>query len=688
MNERIRTMLDYIIDKKHHQYRQNIELEMAEEFHRENFSPVQRVAERFWRVMNTEKPVILENERIVFLRTVKSLPDIFTENEWEEIKKDHYIHESGNVCNISPNYAETIGIGLKKRRNEATERLTTCIKDGDTKGQQLLEAVIKSIDAVISLSDRYRKEAERMGNMEVAGMLAHIPGYGARTFHEALQFFRILHYALWCEGEYHNTVGRFDQYIFPYLQHDLNSGKLDLNTALELLEEFFISFNRDSDIYPGVQQGDNGQSMMLGGVNSAGNDAFNLLSEMCLHASKELKLIDPKINLRVSKETKLKIFELGTELTKEGLGFPQYSNDDVVIPGLVDKSYGLEEARNYAVAACWEFIIPGCGMDIPNIGALSFPKVIDRTLHEKLEECKDFNEYMRNVKTGIQEECDEIAASIKNLWMIPAPFMSVLMDDCIINAKDISTGAKYNNYGIHGTGLATAADSLAAIKKYVFDEKAVTPVKLTEAVDSDFIGHEDLLCRLRYDSPKMGNADDYADSLGIELLDYFADALENKKNERNGCFRAGTGSAMYYLWHAAEIGASPDGRRKGEAFGANFSPSLFPKLKGPISTMKSFSKPNLKRVINGGPLTLEFHSSMFLDEESLKKVAMLVKSYIEMGGHQLQLNTVDRMTLIEAQKNPYNYRNLIVRVWGWSAYFIDLDKEYQDHVISRNEFIL
>ncbi|NSW92492.1 MAG: pyruvate formate-lyase [Firmicutes bacterium] len=687
MTCRIRAILEYILSKKHHRFRQENMADLAEEFSQKGLTPIQRMSERLVRVLAQEKPVILEDERIVFLRTVPRLPEIFTKCEWETIKNNNFIHELGYVSNICPDYVSTIRSGLEERRLEALDSLRRCKLNGDIEGQDFLEAVIKTIDAVESLTDRYREEAERMGNHEIADMLGHIPRYGARNFHEALQFFRILHFTLWCEGEYHNTIGRFDQYMYPYLKADIDAGRLDYDSAFELLLEFFISFNKDSDLYPGVQQGDNGQSMVLGGVDQDGNDAFNLLSEMCIKASKELKLIDPKINLRVHKDTKLEVYELATELTKEGLGFPQYSNDDVVIPGLLKKGYSLKDARNYVVAACWEFIIPRYGMDIPNIGALSFPAVVDRCLHEKFEGCGNFEEFMNCIKAGIHEECNQITENIRNLWIMPAPFMSILMDECIKNGKDISKGAKYNNFGLHGTGLANAADSLAAIKKYVFDEQSIDPEILVEAVDSDFEGYDELAAKLRFEAPKMGNDDDYVDGIAVELLETFADALENRKNERGGCYRAGTGSAMYYLWHAREIGASPDGRRKGEAFGANYSPSLFAKTKGPLSVIRSFTKPNLERVINGGPLTMEFHSPLFRDRESIRKVAMLVKSFIDFGGHQLQLNAVNREALLDAQKHPENYRNLIVRVWGWSAYFVELDKEYQDHVIKRQEYI-
>lgn len=195
-----------------------------------------------------------------------------------------------------------------------------------------------------------------------------------------------------------------------------------------------------------------------------------------------------------------------------------------------------------------------------------------------------------------------------------------------------------------------------------------------------------MLATLRYETPKMGQNNDEVDSISKTILDWFADSLRGKKNCRGGIWRAGTGSAMYYLWHANELGASPDGRLKGEAFGTNFSCSLFAKIPGPISVISSFSKQNFSNAINGGPLTLEFHGAMFNDEDSIEKVAKLVKSYIDMGGHQLQLNAVNAAAMKDAQLHPENHTQLVVRIWGWSAYFVELDKEYQDHVLARQEY--
>ncbi len=655
---------EYIVSKQHHAFRKDHpELDgLAERFCALGLSPIERMTKRFELLTEQEEPVLLPGEKIALMRTVKKIPECFTDAEWAEIRQKHFIHEKGYLSNLSPNYGDAIQNGLLNMREKA-----------DVYGKRM-------IDAIFSLCDRYRKEALRQGKTELAAVLTRVPRYGARTLYEALQFFRILHFSLWLEGNYHNTVGRFDQYIYPYLKADIESGSLNEQQALDLIKDFFLSFNKDSDLYPGVQQGDNGQSLVLGGIDQNGEDGFNLLSKLCLQASNDLMLIDPKINLRVSKKTPLSVYELGSQLTKAGLGFPQYSNDDVVIRGLEKLGYAPKDARDYVVAACWEFIIPKVGADVANIAALSFAKIIDTCLHRDLQHCSDFESFLCAVRAEIKAECDRICDGIRDLWFVPSPFMNLLIDGGVYD------GAKYNNFGIHGTGIATAADSLAAIEQYVFNEKRIAPKELIEAVDSDFSVHSELLPLLRYEAPKMGCNDDRSDGKAVALLDAFSESLKGKHNCRGGIFRAGTGSAMYYLWHANEIGASPDGRRKGEPFCANFSPSLFANINGPFSVIQSFTKPHLEHTVNGGPLTLEFSSSMFAGEDAIRKVAMLVKSYIDLGGHQLQLNAVNTALLQDAKDHPERHRQLVVRIWGWSAYFVELDQEYQDHVMRRQQY--
>lgn len=681
MVERIRELSEYIRNKKHHVFRENVEYPAAEEFARKNVPDDVRVTKRLEEVLRAQKPVLLPGQKILFVRTVKNLPQIYTKEEWQNIREQHFIHEQGRVCNLSPDYAGTIERGLLEEKR----RCLAQTEGADEQEKRWLLCAAKSVDAVLELTRRYVKKAREEGKEEEAEILERVPAYGARTFREALQFFRILHFTLWCEGEYHNTAGRLDQYLYPYLKKDLEEGRLTEETAFELVEEFFLTFNLDSDLYPGIQQGDNGQSLMLGGTDKEGKEVFNLLSQMCLKAAGELLMIDPKINLRVSSQTPLSVYEQGTELTRKGLGFPQYSNDDVVIPGLLKRGYALEDARDYTVAACWEFIIPGYGMDIPNIDAVNFPALVNEAVCSCLAECRNYEEFYDEFTDILRQTCRRMNDRIRNLYLVPAPFLSILMKGCIKRRQDISKGNKYNNFGFHGVGISTAVDSLAVIKKAVFEEGWLTPEEAVEIVRGTY-DNDEILHRIRYEEPKFGDHDQLTDEIAKAVFRDFAEAVRNLKNERGGCVRAGTGSAMFYLWHAKETGNTLSGHRKQEAFSANYAPELFVKSKGPLSVIASLTEPDLTEVMNGGPVTMEFHSTVFSEEDGTDKVAGLVREFVRHGGHQLQLNSVNRETLLCAQKEPEKYRNLIVRVWGWSAYFVELDREFQDHVIARQEF--
>ena len=674
MTERIAGLMHFQWERMHHAARIALPEDFQPAYRQRGMADVTRTALRLKQGLEMETPYIFENELIAFTRTVPNLPRIYDDIEWASISETHFIHELGNVSNLSPDYGSVIRVGLLALREKLGEG-------------ELHAAMRVSIDAVLALTKRYEAAARRKGYDDLANVLARVPALPPRTFREALQSLRILHYAMWCEGDYHNTLGRFDQYMYPYLKDDLEAGRETEASAFELLEAFFLACNRDSDLYPGMQQGDNGQSIVLGGMLPDGSDGFNLLSKWCLKASAELRLIDPKINLRVNRNTPLEIFELGTQLTKLGLGFPQYENDDVAIPGLEALGYAPEDARNYVMAACWEFIIPGRGMDIVNIGALPFANIVDKVIRERLRDCRSLEELKALVREEIYADVCRTVEERKNLYVIPSPYLSLFFEGCLEHERDISLGCRYNNWGLHGTGVAPAADMLAAVDQEVFHGDT-TPDALLSAMADNFVGHDALHDQLKYHCPKAGNDDDRADDLVGWLLNTFADAVEGLHNERGGIIRAGTGSAMFYIFHANELGATADGREAGVPLPANYAPSLNIRLNGPVSLIKSFSKPDLKRTINGGPLTIEFSESVFTQEESITKVAQLVKLFVQRGGHQLQLNTVNRERMLDAQKHPENYRNLIVRVWGWSGYFVELDKCYQDHIIRRAELLV
>lgn len=687
MTPRIETLRSFIRAEKHHEFRHTPEElgldRMNEKFREEGVSPVTRSARMLKTLLEAEAPIIIEGESIVATRTITRIPSIFTDEEWEDIRSKHTLHERGTVSNLSADYEGIIADGLGKRKESIEARLTDETLTAEQK--EFLAAAKESIEAVQSFILKYQACAKNAGLDNVAEVLGAIHSNGATTLHEALQLLRIVHFALWESDCYHNTLGRFDQYMYPYYKSDIEKGTLTEEQAYELIMEFFLACNKDSDLYVGMQQGDNGQSLVLGGRDAQGNCLFNEVSRMCLKASYELNLIDPKINLRCDSNTPLEVYKLGAELTKRGLGFPQYDNDDVVIPGLMKLGYSEEDAHNYVVAACWEFIIPKNGMEIPNIDALSFAEIVSNAVNS-LGNYDSYESFYAYIVEKINEECERITSAHDNLYFAPAPFLSTIMGGTIEKAKDISEGGNSNNYGVHGTGLSTAADSLAAIKKFYFEEKSVSLEELTDALKNNFAGHEQLQERLRNEAPKMGVDNDEADSIGCALLNSFAEGLRGKRNERGGIWRAGTGTAMYYIFHAKDLPATPDGRNAGEVLPANFTPSMFLKQKGPVSVMRSFSKPNLQDAINGGPLTIELDESIFRNDETVEKLAMLIRSYIRMGGHQLQLNTLNREKLLDAKAHPELHKNLIVRVWGWSGYFVELDECYQDHIIERIKY--
>ena len=586
--------------------------------------------------------------------------------------------------NVTANYMRIISSGLDKVTLHIKDSMS---KTDDKEKIKYAENLMRLIDICISISDKYRACAKEQKNEKLYQALSKIPGQGAENLYEALVFMKFCIFCLRLYGVSHLTLGRFDQYMYPYYLKEKEKGITD-DEILELIEEFFISLNYDTDLYPGIQLGDNGQSIVLGGFDKDGNSMYNELSQICMRASYELSLIDPKINLRVGKNTPDEIYEYATLLTKQGLGFPQYCNDDIVVPGLVKLGYEKADALNYTVAACWEYIIPDCGADIPNFNTMDFPNVVGRVISKKLQNCESFSELMDCVKREIAQESQRLAEE-KNKCVMPyVPLLSLFIDGCIENLCDMRLGgAKYMNFGCHGAGIANAADALAAVKKNIYDEKIITKEELTTALYADFEGFTEIK-NILVDSPKMGNNDDYVDDIASELMRAFADNMNNRSNEHGGIWRAGTGSAMEYIWKGEQCHATADGRRAGEAYSSSFSPSLNVKPNGLLSIIQSFTKHDMTDIINGGPLTVEIHDSVLRNDIGIKKTAQLVKTFINLGGHQLQLNSINRDTLIDAQKHPEKYPNLIVRVWGWSGYFNELDVKFQNHIIKRCEFVI
>ncbi len=656
MTDRVKALFELLKSKEYKKGRRHVE-------NTDSLNPegVDDYAALFKRVLAEEHPIIHKNDRLGF--------------HFSTDRKIHWL--SGNV---SPNYSRIITDGFDKTAQTIERSIRSCSdKERIAYGEQML----KSLDYALEYAEKYREEAAKTGNTELATALSKIPHSGAETFYEACVFLKLSLFFLRATYTDHVTLGRFDQYMYPFYLHDKKNG-IDDETIFEMIEEFFISLNFDADLYPGVQMGDNGQSMVLGGYDADGKSMYNELSKMCLDASLELSLIDPKINLRVNKNTPFELFESATYLTKKGLGFPQYCNDDIVVDGLVKLGYAKEDALDYVVAACWEFIIPGKGADVPNLNSFCFPAVINEVITKELDKCDTFEELLERVRAAIATNCEAIRDCHLGKPLPRHPFASVYFDGCIEKLQDVFCGGtKYNNYGCHGTGIANAADALAAVKKVIYDDKSMSKEVLLNALKADFNGYAEERNMLKA-CPKMGNNDDYVDSLATYIMRAFCDNMNGKPNGIGGIWRAGTGSAQCYLRDTDCTTA--DGRKSGTPYSSSFSPSLDVKTDGLLSVLQSFTKFDLTDIINGGPLTIEIHDTVLRNDVGIKKVAMLVQKYIELGGHQLQLNSVNRDRLIDAQRHPEKYPNLIVRVWGWSGYFKELDKSFQDHIIRRTEY--
>lgn len=630
-------------------------------------------------MLQRETPNILKHDIFGFNR-VNTLTPYFVGHNGAKM-------HGGGAGNLTPNYIHTIEVGFEGVLRE----LNDSRKNANEARQGFFDAAEDYISAVLEISERYREAAEKEGNARLADALTRVPRKPAASFYEACLFFKIIVYTLRCAPCTHMTIGRFDQYMYRYYKEDIARG-VSRDELLETLEMLFISLNVDGDLYAGMQQGDNGQSMVLGGYDENGNDMYNELSELCMEASLELSLIDPKINLRVSKKTGDARYEYATKLTKQGLGFPQYCNDDIVVPYLMSLGYDKEDAYNYTVAACWEYIVPNCARDIPNAETMDFPGIVGAAIRESLTKVGDFDELMGCARAAIAKECERLIA--KRWPKTPMSektgnyyYISLFVDGCIEQGLDLCQGgAKYYNWGAHGAGIAPAADALMAIKQVIFEERLVTPEELIAALEADFVGYGELQNKL-LSCPKMGNNDDRVDAIAAELMTAFSDNLHGKPSgHKNGVWRAGTGSAMEYILTAKRCPATADGRNAGKPYGSSFSPAITTKLDGPLSVIQSFTKHDLSKICNGGPLTMEVHDTVFRNEEGEKKVAQLVKAFVHLGGHQLQINAINRDRLLDAKAHPENYKNLIVRVWGWSGYFCELDPEYQDHIISRTEF--
>ena len=688
LNDKLKSLRDFVQGRGFSKFRSLTYGDFRKEFYNKKYNFSRRNAEILKFMCSAESPLVFSGEKIAFARTKKNVPYYFDSN----LIKTEFLAKNGQIYdvyhNLTPNYEILLKYGLINRLKYVKEK-------NQYGNNSFYNDIAISIESVIELVDRYIKAEEEAGNIDTANVLRQVPKYPARTFHEALQSIRFVFGCFYLSDAYQIGFGRMDQYLFPYYYNDLKNGVITKQDAYDLLAEFFISLNKDSDLYRGVQQGDNGQSVMLGGCKSDGSCGINDLTYMIMEVSRDLKLIDPKINLRIDSKTPEDLIKLGCELTAVGLGFPQYSNDEVVIPALVNKGYDIEDARNYTVASCWEFIIPGKGIDIVNQGAVSFPYAVDSSFTSLL---KNNNFSLKSLRLRIKESIKDQIKNIlerRSFRTLPSPFLSVFMDTSLEQGKDAIYSAKYHNIGIHGAGSSNAADALATIK-IIFETEGIAGLKKLEQEKELNFPDKEYLSRLNA-MPKVGNDDSFVDTELKFLFDAFAECAEELSSSETK-IRPGSGSAMYYIWLVENpkrpwvieptVKSTVDGKLDGAPLSASLAPSHGVKVKGILSVFKSYSRINYKQIMNGGPVTVELTPSVFTSENGIEKLASLIKYFVHLGNQQLQLNVLDVKTLEDAIEHPERHKNLIVRVWGWSGYFCELAPEYQQHVINRHKYAL
>jgi pyruvate formate-lyase/glycerol dehydratase family glycyl radical enzyme len=589
--------------------------------------------------------------------------------------------------------------------------------------QEELKAMEITAMALIQYAERHVEILENLALVEpdgkrknelyeMADICRWIPAHKPRTFHEALQYYWFVHLGVITELNPWDSFnpGRLDQHLYPFYKKGLTEGTLTKDRAIELLQAFWIKFNnhpappkvgitaQESNTYTDFSL------INLGGVKADGSDAVNELTYIILDVIEEMRLLQPGSMIQVSKKSPDMFLHRALKIIKTGFGQPSVFNTDAIIQELMRQGKSIEDARNGGASGCVESGAFGTESYILT-GYFNLPKILEITLNNGVDPLTGKQIGLNTGKPELFDSFEEllnafnkqltyfIDIKIKGSNIIekifanylPVPFLSLLIDDCIKNGKDYNAGgARYNTSYIQGVGIGTITDCLTAISYHVFDKKTITMSEMLAALQADFIGYEDFHYTLVYNTPKYGNDDDYADSNLVKVFDMYYEAINGRPTPRGGQYRINLLPTTCHVYFGSKINALPDGRNAKEPVSEGVSPVQGADSHGPTSVIKSVAK--IDHIRTGGTLlNQKFTPSFFKDEESIVKIGHLVRSYFRLDGHHIQFNVVSADTLRDAQKNPEKYRDLIVRVAGYSDYFNDLGEDLQNEIIHRTE---
>lgn len=589
--------------------------------------------------------------------------------------------------------------------------------------QEELKAMAICVDALIRFSHRHAEKALEMAAREtrpqrkaelnrIAEICRRVPTCAPRDFHEALQYYWFVHLGVTTELNTWDAFdpGRLDQHLYPFYQKGIQDGTLTRDAAEELLQCFWIKFNNQpAPPKVGVTAAESGTytdfaQINVGGMRPDGSDGVNEVSYLLLDVIEDMRLLQPSSSIQVSKKNPDRFIQRAARIIRTGFGQPSIFNADLIVQELVRHGKSLEDARRGGSSGCVE--VGAFGKENYNLtGYFNLPKVFEITLHNgtdpmtgkkigietgRPQDFPDFDAlfqaFVRQMRhfIDIKVRGNNVIERIYAKYM-PAPFLSLLIDDCIAKGADYHDGgARYNTTYIQGVGLGSLTDMMSAVRYHVYDQKNISMSTLLAAMADDFAGHERTRLMLVNRTPRFGNDDDYADGIMKSIFEAYFQAVDGRQNTKNGTYHINLLPTTCHVYFGSVTGATPEGRHAREPLSEGISPVQGADRNGPTAVLKSAAK--MDHVRTGGTLlNQKFTPQLLKTDADLDRLVQLVRGYFKLDGHHIQFNVADAATLRAAREQPEKYRDLIVRVAGYSDYFCDLSEALQEEIIARTE---
>jgi pyruvate formate-lyase/glycerol dehydratase family glycyl radical enzyme len=668
--------------------------------------------------------VIAFREKILPYWRGKSLEDTLRREYGPEldaiarvVKINQKDHAQGHIC---PDTARWLAMGPAGLRREASERLAAAAPEQ----REFFECAVTVLDGACDFIRRYaelaRSMAERAASSdaanlrEVARICAKLSASPAETFREAVQSLWFLFALLHLESNASSfSPGRADQILYPYLRADLDAGRLDLAGALELVEALWLKFNQivylrnshSAAFFAGFPIGFN---VALGGKHENGNDCSNELSYLFLKAQDHIALPQPNLSARLHENTPDELLDECTRVIGLGSGMPQVFNDESIIPALEAQGIAHRDAVNYAIVGCVELTTHGNNLGWSDAAMFNLVKALELALNDgvcllsgkqlgprtgTLPEYATFEDVERALASQIDFFFDKMIAACEKVEeihqrLLPSAFLSSVIDDCFERGLDVTRGgAHYNLSGIQAIQPANLADSLAALKKLVFEEGRVSKAGLLGALRTGFATDETLRQILLNKAPKYGNDVEWVDRMGDQWVSYFAEKFRGRVNFRGGRYHTGLYTVSAHVPMGANVGATPDGRLPGTPLADGGMSAVYGRdRRGPTALLSSVARVDSRHGSNGTLLNMKFLPSLFRSRDGVEAFSSMLRAFVQLHINHVQFNVVRREDLLAAQKNPDAYRNLTIRVAGYTAYFTELAADLQNEIIARTCF--